>query len=111
NDGREDLMVTNFSNQPKVVYHNRDGKLFENTTYASGIGATSLLMLGWGCEFIDYDLDGSKDVIVANGHVNDDVESYSKGITYRQPKQLFHNSRDGTFLEDPASLGDLAEPA
>ena len=109
NDGREDLAVTNFSNQPKVVYHNRQGKMFDNATYSSGIGATSLLLLGWGCEFVDYDLDGYKDLIVANGHVNDDVESYSAGITYRQPKQLFHNHHDGTFQEDTRSLGDMTE--
>ncbi len=107
NDGRDDLAVTNFSNQPKVVYHNRGGSMFDNATYSSGIGSTDLLMLGWGCEFTDYDLDGYKDLVVANGHVNDDVEEYSEGIRYRQPKQLFHNSGYGTFQEDGASLGDL----
>jgi hypothetical protein len=109
NDGREDIVVTNFSNQPKVVYHNLNGKMFDNVTYTCGIGSTSLLMLGWGCEFADYDLDGHKDLIVANGHVNDDVGIDSQDITYRQPKQLFHNRGDGTFQEDPASLGDMAE--
>jgi hypothetical protein len=110
NDGREDIVVTNFSNQPKVVYHNRNGKFFENATYSSGIGATSQLVLGWGCEFLDYDLDGYKDVIVGNGHVNDDVETYSQGIAYQEPKQLFHNRGNGTFQEDTASLGELAAP-
>jgi len=111
NNGREDLLITNFSNQPKVVYRNLDGKLFDNATYSCGIGSTSQLVLGWGCEFVDYDLDGYRDVIVGNGHVNDDVETYSEGIFYREPKQLFWNRRDGTFAEDPRSLGDMAEPS
>ena len=110
NDGREDIVVTNFSNQPKVVYHNQGGRIFDNATYSSGIGSSSLLMLGWGCEFLDYDLDGYKDLLVANGHVNDDVEAYSEGIKYRQPKQLFHNRGDGTFEEDTVSLGSMSEP-
>jgi len=110
NNGREDLIVTNFSNQPKIVFRNTNGKLFSDETFSSGIGSTTQLVLGWGCEFVDYDLDGYKDIVVGNGHVNDDVETYSQGIFYREPKQLFHNQRDGTFVEDPASLADMAEP-
>ncbi len=110
NDAREDLLVTNFSNQPKVVYRNV-GSLFQNATYTSGIGTTTQKVLGWGCEFSDYDLDGFKDVIIGNGHVNDDVETYSRGVYYAEPRQLFQNRRDGTFTEDTARLGDLARPS
>ena len=111
NDGRDDLLVTNFSNHPKVVYRAHDGRLFNNTTFSCGIGTTSQLVLGWGCEFFDYDLDGYRDVVIGNGHVNDDVESYSQGIRYREPKQIFHNRGDGNFDEDTAALGDMAEPS
>src|SRR5262249_48471711 len=43
-------------------------------------------------------------------HVNDDVATYSQGIAYEEPKQLFHNRKDGTFQEDADSIGDMALP-
>lgn len=110
NDGREDLHVTNFSNQPNSLYRNEGRQLFENRTAASGLAEASNPFLGWGCEFLDYDRDGWRDLVVANGHFQEEVERTAPGITYRQPKSLYRNTGDGRFQFVTEGLGDLAVP-
>jgi hypothetical protein len=110
NDGREDLHVTNFSHQPNSLFLNRGRGLFENTSVLSGIAEPSNLLLGWGCEFLDYDLDGRQDVVVANGHIQEEIARLVPGLTYAQPKSLYRNLGDGLFRSLPDGIGDLAVP-
>jgi hypothetical protein len=107
-DGLEDIFVTNFSGQMNALYRNEPTGLFTNTTTASGIGPASMKHLAFGCEFIDFNRDGWPDLIIGNGHVNDDVEAYSQGDSYKQPKSLLQNNGDGTFTALKENLGDLA---
>jgi enediyne biosynthesis protein E4 len=107
-DGREDLFVTNFSKQGNSLYRNDGGGAFSNRTYASGIGTISLNWLGFGCAFLDEDLDGRLDLLVANGHVMDNVALTEREITYAERKSLYHNRGDGTFVDIAAGAGDLA---
>src|SRR5204863_4175930 len=88
NDGLPDLTVTNFSEEPFSLYH-QEGGSFRDVAYPAGIGALTLPRLGFGCAFLDYDLDGWQDVFYANGHVLDDIETYSDAVTWRQRNQLF----------------------
>jgi len=73
----------------------------------AGFGAVSVPFLGFGVRFLDYDNDGWKDIFVANGHVNPQVDEHAFGITYAQRALLFHNLRDGRFEE----VGLRAGPA
>jgi enediyne biosynthesis protein E4 len=107
-DGREDIFVTNFSGQMNVLYRNEGKRVFTNVTIPSGIGSASMKHLAFGCEFLDYDRDGWPDLVVGNGHVNEDVEAYSQGDTYKQPKSLLRNNADGTFTDVKEGIGDLA---
>lgn len=109
-DGREDLFVTNFSKQGNSLYHNDGNGAFSNRTYASGIGTISLNWLGFGCAFLDEDLDGRLDLLVANGHVMDNVSVTEREITYAERKSLYRNRGDGTFVDVAAGAGDLAVP-
>ncbi len=108
NNGFDDLFVTNFSKQGNSLYRNTGKGLFDNATFPSGVGSISLQFLGFGCEFNDYDLDGLRDIMVANGHVMDNVEATERGVTYQQRKSLYRNNGDGTFSDVTANLGDLA---
>ncbi len=110
NDGREDLVVVNYSGQPKSAFHNRGQGLFETASSQTGLASTNLEFLGFGLESADYDLDGYKDLIVGNGHVLDPKDAVANGSTYEQSQQLFHNQHNGTFAEDLRSLGDLVFP-
>jgi enediyne biosynthesis protein E4 len=107
NDGFPDLVKTNFSDDANNLYHNNGDGTFDDRASAAGFGAVSVPFLGFGVRFLDYDNDGWKDILVANGHVNPQVDEHSFGITYAQRALLFHNLRDGRFEE----VGLRAGPA
>ena len=52
------------------LYHNEGKGLFVDEAPRSEIGRDSLLTLGFGCFFFDYDLDGWPDILIANGHID-----------------------------------------
>ncbi len=109
NESRFDLLVANFSGQPKSLYHRepsaQNSLLFTNVTYASGIGAASLTRLAFGANFIDYDNDGWLDIVFANGHVQSEVEKVDRGSAYFQSAQLFRNLRNGHFADASQEAG------
>jgi hypothetical protein len=109
--GRPSIVITNFSNQMISLYHNEGNGLFVDEAASSEIGRASLLTLGFGCFFFDYDLDGWPDLFVADGHLDSDIERIQKRITYRQPAHLFHNLGGGKFRDEAATMGaDFSAP-
>jgi enediyne biosynthesis protein E4 len=103
-DGRLDIVVTNFSNQPNNLFHN-EGRAFSDLAYPAGIAGPSLPMLGWGCHFLDADLDGWPDLFVSNGHVYPEADRPGTDTAYAQPNQLFRNLRNGRFREIGQDVG------
>jgi hypothetical protein len=111
-DGRLDLVVTNFQYEPNSIYHNLGANRFTDVAFAWGLGGPSLLKLGFGVAFLDYDLDGDEDLYVGNGHVFDNVQEFDTGARYEQQDQLFeggsrfgrHVKRD-RFVEVSAAAG------
>ena len=103
--GRPSLIITNFSNQMMALYHNEGHGLFVDDAPRSEVGRASLLTLGFGCFFFDYDLDGWLDIFVANGHIEDQIERVQKRVTYAQPPHLFRNLGGGKFQEVTPQLG------
>ena len=105
NDGRLDLVITNFQDQTNTLYHNEGGGLFSDVSYASKIGTISLPYLAWGVSFCDYDNDGFQDLFIANGHLDENVQVFNPTGFYQQPNLLFRNNGDGTFDEVGVDLG------
>jgi len=103
--GYPSVLITNFSNQMLALYHNERNGLFVDEAPQSDVGHASLLTLGFGCFFFDYDLDGWLDIYVANGHIEDAIERVQPRVRYAQPPHLFHNLGDGKFKEVTASAG------
>ena len=104
-DGRLDIFITNFADEYNTLYHNDGPNSFTDVSYAAKVAAVSLPYVGWGTKFFDYDNDGWVDIFVANGHV------YPQLPSYRQPRLLHHNNRDGTFTEVASQFGSvLTEP-
>jgi hypothetical protein len=103
--GHPSLLITNFSNQMLSLYHNEGSGLFVDEAPQSEIGRASLLTLGFGCFFFDYDLDGWPDVFVANGHIDPDIERVQANVKYAMPPHLFRNVGAGKFEEVTKSMG------
>ena len=114
NDGRVDFYVTNFSDDTNTLYHNDGSGLFTDVTFQSGHGETTMPFLGWGTSFIDFDNDGWKDLLVANGHVYPAVDEHQWGTSFKQQLLLFRNLSTGKFARvgaAPASGLAIAIPA
>ncbi|MDX1968553.1 MAG: FG-GAP-like repeat-containing protein [Planctomycetaceae bacterium] len=104
-----DLLITNFYMETNVLYLQDSRGVFRDGTRESGLAGPSLPVLGFGAQSVDADLDGRRDLVVTNGHV-DDHRAY--GQPYAMPAQVFRGLGDGRFEELPAaSLGPFfAEP-
>ncbi|MDQ4120273.1 MAG: CRTAC1 family protein [Acidobacteriota bacterium] len=95
NDGRVDFHITNFSDDSNTLYRNDGDGNFSDVTFQAGLGEPSIPYLGWGTSFFDFDNDGWKDILVANGHVYPAVDNFQWGTSYAQQLLLFKNARDG----------------
>jgi len=99
NDGWPDLVKGNFSDDTKNLYHNNRDGTFTDQTYQAGLGDVGWLFTTFGAKFLDYDNDGWKDILLANGQTFPQMDRYATGITYAERNLLFHNRQDGKFDE------------
>ena len=110
NNGLLDLMVTDFSDDYKVLYRNDGGGNFTDVSYQTGIAQDGIPFLGWGTWFFDYDNDGWKDLMMINGHVYPQVDQYDWGTSFAQRPLLYHNLEGRRFaLVPPVEGTGLAE--
>ncbi|MEQ1472269.1 MAG: CRTAC1 family protein [Candidatus Acidiferrum sp.] len=104
NDGWPDLVVTDLANQRYALYRNNGDGSFTYSSMTSGIGKVTQTHSGWGVRFLDYDNDGWKDLLVAQGHDLDTVELTSPNLRYREPLLLARNNGKG-FADVSAQSG------
>ena len=103
--GRASLIITNFSNQMLSLYHNEGNGLFVDEAPRSEVGRASLVTLGFGCFFFDYDNDGWPDIYIADGHIENEIEKVQKRVTYAEAPHLFRNLTGGKFEEVTTKVG------
>jgi hypothetical protein len=103
--GHPSIIITNFANQMLSLYHNEGNGLFVDEAPRSDVGRATLVTLGFGCFFFDYDNDGWPDIFVADGHIEDQIERVQKRVSYAEPPHLFRNLGGGKFQEVTESLG------
>ena len=105
NNGRIDLFNTTFSDDYKPLYRNEGDANFTDISYQLGIAGVTVPFLGWGDAFIDYDNDGWKDLLMADGHVYPEADHQPWGTTWKQRPLLFHNVGGKKFVLVPAVEG------
>jgi hypothetical protein len=111
NSGTPGIAVTNFDNEMIGLFRAQGRGLFEDVALRAGVGAASRNSLGFGCAFVDLDLDGDLDLVVANGHIDDTVRNIRGNVGYAQPPHLFLNQGNGTFRDAAADAGrEFAQP-
>ena len=110
NDGLPDLLITNLANQKYALYRNNGDGSFTYDSYSSGVGGMTLLHSGWGIHFLDYDNDGLKDLLIAQGHDLDTIELNFPQLRYKEPMLLAHNTGKG-FVDVSAQSGSVFHQA
>jgi hypothetical protein len=109
NSGRESILISNFSGEGVSLFHNADGQLFYERSGKAGMAESSLLKMGWGLFFFDYDLDGRKDALVCNGHLYDNVNMFQPDVYFAERPLLYHNRGGLNFAEVASQKGDLSK--
>ena len=105
-DGKLDIFVTNFTDEPNILYWNQGARGFTDISWNAQLAQPSYPLVGWGTAFFDMDNDGWPDIFVANGHVYPQMDLVRGGVPYKQPLLLFRNKRDRTF-EDVTAISGL----
>jgi hypothetical protein len=101
-DGWQDLFVANIDQELFSLYHNqKDGTFVDEP---GEIGPATRLLSGWGLKFFDYDDDGDQDLLLANGHPDDMVETLTARVKYKEPLLMFENV-GGKFRDVTAQSG------
>lgn len=92
NDGWPDLVITDLANQRYALYANVGDGTFNSTSFSSGFGSMTMQHSGWSLRFFDYDNDGWKDLLIAQGHDLDTIEKSFPQLRYREPMMLVRNA-------------------
>lgn len=95
-NGLFDLFVTKFFNETNTLSLQTQPGLFVDATGGSGLGESSLRLLGFGTRFVDADADGRPDILITNGHI-DDVRH--RGEAFAMRPQFYRNLGRGRFRE------------
>jgi hypothetical protein len=106
NDGWPDLIITDLANQRYALYQNNGDSSFTYASFSSGVARATMLHSGWGIRFLDYDNDGWKDLLVAQGHDLDTVELNYPNLHYREPMLLLRNTGK-EFVDVSADSGAI----
>lgn len=111
NNDKLAIGIGNFSQEPLSLYTQTDyGEIFQDRAGAARLTRPSLLKLTFGLHFTDLDLDGYIDLVLANGHIEPEINAVQKNITFAQQPQVFYNDK-GEYLDVSEQAGpSFAEP-
>jgi enediyne biosynthesis protein E4 len=110
NDGLPDIVVTDLASQIYALYRNNGDGTFNYESYPSGIGLMTMKHSGWGARFLDFDNDGWKDLLIAQGHDLDTIQLTFPDLRYKEPMLLARNTGKG-FVDISAQAGEVFEKA
>lgn len=110
NDGLLDFFQTSYQNEPVVLFRNLGHGVLEDVTARTRAGDGSYNNVNWGCGFVDFDNDGWRDLFIAMGHLQDNVDLYDATTSYEARNILLRNLGDGTFDNVSDRCGDGLRP-
>lgn len=92
NDGRIDLHATSFADEFATLYQNRGSGIFEDVTRRTRAGAGTFPHVTWGNGFADFDNDGNRDLFIACGHLDVNLQRDGESTSYEVPNLLLRNT-------------------
>lgn len=112
-DGLLDLFKTHITSQSNTLYIAAADGLYRDATAEAGMSPIDRPHTGWGCAFLDFDLDRDLDLAVVNGRVTRGPVIRGANLgkfwnRYAEPKLLFANAGAGRFEFIGAQSGDFA---
>jgi hypothetical protein len=105
NDGLIDFYVTSYQQQFATLYRNSGDGLFEDVTAQTGAGTGTLPKVTWGNGLTDFDNDGDRDIFIACGHLQDNVDLYDDVSSYLETNIILENDGSGKFKDVSAHSG------
>jgi tetratricopeptide (TPR) repeat protein len=103
-DGDIDFLLTHFFDDHNTFYEQVSRGMWADRSSRVGLAAPSHRMLGYGTQWIDLENDGTPELFIANGDIDD--FGYQER-PFRQPVQLFDRGPDGRWYEpNRGQLGD-----
>jgi hypothetical protein len=106
-DGRLEIVVTNFQTETTSIYRQDAPLLFREVSDIVGVGASARARLKFGVDLFDADNDGDEDLLVANGHIEDNIDQRSTTVSFAQQNTLYENLGQGRFVD----ISDASGPA
>jgi len=106
NDGWLDFYVTSYQRQLATLYRNVEGRFFLDVTRTTGAGLGTYPLVTWGNSFVDFDNDRDRDLFVACGHLQVNVEQADSSAKYHVENLLFANTGKGKFVDVSNQAGD-----
>jgi hypothetical protein len=105
-DGQLDLFVTNYEGEHNSFFENLGDNQFQEVSRNRGLAAESIPWVGWGTRLVDLDLDGWCDVVVTNGHTDDNWRAMGRDSPYEQPPGLWRNVNGRGVYAGGAAAGE-----
>lgn len=105
NSGKPGIAITNFDNEMISLYRANGSGGYGDVALKSGVGRVSQSSLGFGCAFLDVNLDGWLDLLAVNGHIDETVRNLNNNHGYAQAPHLFLNDGKGHFRDIAQEVG------
>lgn len=94
------IVIGNFANEMTAFYVSQPKSFIcADQAVANGLGPSTRLFLTFGVLFMDADLDGWDDILLANGHLEEDIAKVQASQSYAQSPQLFWNAGPSSMTE------------
>ena len=90
--------MTSYQGEFATLYNNLGNGFFADVTQSTGAGRGTLPYVTWGNGLVDFDNDSDSDILIACGHVQDNVEFYDDVSSYQVRNVLLMNTGDGKFV-------------
>ena len=84
---------------------------FDDVGLVAGASASVLPHVTWGTGFADYDNDGDRDIFIACGHIEDNIQLYDSTTAYDCQNVVLLNTGNGRFTDVSHHRGDGLQPA